>query len=193
MNQRYLIAIIILAGIGSIGSVLAYSGTISAGQGNFNNVLVTGTCTGCGGGEGSFTSYNTVSLNTTVGSFGGTNFPRIIVNNMGTVVFSDSNANYVVTISGTTLFNNSTIGSSGNQELSQSINGIYQIVNNDNVPKVSIFKNNIYLQDLGINLSQFSNPFGKLGMAISPDGHYIAVIGEDSGVSSDRLLIFRGS
>lgn len=61
MNQKTLIAIIILAGIGSIGSVLAYSGTISAGQGNFNNVLVTGTCVGCGGT--SITNYNVTSSN----------------------------------------------------------------------------------------------------------------------------------
>ena len=198
MNQKTLIAIIILAGIGSIGSVLAYSGTISAGQGNFNNVLVTGTCTGCGGGEGSFTNYNTIALNTTVYSIGDNGFQNIQIDNNGNFISQGTANNGLVALNGTVVFVKTSNGASGTKQIDQSsITGKYKVLideSGDGIPNV--FSNNALLQTLGLNQAQFSG--GTLsgaagGTAISPDGHYILVIAKDSSGTKDRVIIFQGS
>uniref|UniRef100_A0AAT9JH15 ORF17 n=1 Tax=Nitrosopumilaceae spindle-shaped virus TaxID=3065433 RepID=A0AAT9JH15_9VIRU len=192
MNQRSLIAIIILAGIGSIGSVLAYSGTISAGQGNFNNVLVTGTCTGCGAGEGSFTHYNTIALNTTVTGFRDTLIGELHVGNDGAIISHGDNNNKIVYINGTQVFEESSHTTPGSsQETDQSQTGEYKIVLDTNAGTVEVYKNNSFIQGLGLNTAQFTG--FKIGIAISPDGKYIAVLGEDSGGAVDRLVVFQGS
>lgn len=199
MNQRSLIAIIILAGIGSIGSVLAYTGTISAGQGNFNNVLVTGTCTGCGGGEGSFTSYSTI-LNQTITGTTGWPARYLFVSNDGSNLGADNEPrNFLILLNGTVKFTQ-VIANSGFDkfvpEAIQSPSGEYKAILNTSGNTISIYKNNVFLQNIGINLSQFSvtgldsNDFA---INISSDGKYISLFSADITGSVDRIVEFRGS
>lgn len=204
MNQRLLIGIIILVGIGSIGSVLAYSGSISAAQGNFNNVLVTGTCTGCGGGSGSFTSYSVIANVTTphlgVGSITSVD---AIVSNDGYTISNDNKNTTLFSSSGTIISNHFSIGNNVQGRDSTS-DGIYKVqIDEDNYPDVTldIFKNNISLQTIHFRASQFSggafctNTGGieSCAVSISNDGHYIAAVGVDSSNTASRLIVLRGS
>ena len=198
MNQRSLIAIIILAGIGSIGSVMAFSGTISAGQGNFNNVLVTGTCSGCGG-EGSFTTWSN-TLNSTIAGTGGFSTDYIFVGNDGSINTYDSNKKmaYVLT-NGTIITVNDNISNQNldlNKASEQSMTGEYRILMNGTDNTVVVYKNNIVKQKIGIKISDFfSSSFGStdFGCNISPNGKYIACSGEDTGGSLDRIIEFVGA
>ena len=70
--------------------------------------------------------------------------------------------------------------------------GKYKILQDDTTNHITVFKNNQKLQELGINLSQ-CNIINGDQPAISPDGHYIGFICEDSGLASDRVVVFQGS
>ena len=197
MNQRILITLIILAGIGSIGSVLAYSGTISAAQGNFNNVLVTGTCSGCGAGEGSFTSWTTLT-NTTLGTVSVSNADNVIVSNNGSILAEtiDCTDAYFFTNGTVIRTTNSLSLCPANQDSSdQSITGKYQIIYDaDRTNNIYIYKNNVLQDTKMIQASQFSGGvLSSTSVGISPDGKYIVVYGTDSGVASQRLIVLQGS
>lgn len=196
MNQRSLIAIIILAGIGSIGSVLAYSGTISAGQGNFNNVLVTGICTGCSG-EGSFTTYTTLLNQTIIGSSSAT-LRSLSVANDGSILAYDNNCrDSIVFLNGTQkVFGATDACTPDIHRLNgQSETGIYKFYAESLAGgTIRIYKNNVLLQTVTINTSQFDvTNFSDQAISISPDGHYIVVYGPDVGVTLQREVILRGS
>lgn len=193
MNQRFLIALIILAGIGSIGSVLAYSGTISAGQGNFNNVLITGTCTGCGG-DGSFTTYSLV-LNKTAGTSSGDGSLSFTAND-GSLIGVDTGGNIIdMKLDGTQVSNDqnliATEAYDSNSIMKQSSQGVYKVVQYGN-STVSIFKNNAVIQHIAIDTTHsFFN--GKQGISISPDGKYIGLFGKDFNGVVDHIQIWQGS
>lgn len=196
MNQRSLIAIIILAGIGSIGSVLAYSGTISAAQGNFNNVLITGSCTGCGG-EGSFTTYSTL-LNQTITSSSSSILRSLSVANDGSILAYDNNCKAsIVFVNGT----QKVLGSSDSctpdihRLNGQSETGIYKFYAESLAGgTIVIYKNNALLETVTIDTSQFDViNFADQAISISPDGHYIVIYGPDVGVTLQREVILRGS
>lgn len=193
MNQRSLIAIIVLAGIGSIGSVLAYSGTISAGQGNFNNVLITGACTGCGG-SGSFTSY-TLQLNETVAGTNQRTSQSILVSTDGSILGSDSQNDAIVFLNGTVKAVYTNDGSTATPtSTDQSIDGVYKVIIDNSGNSIVVYKNNVLIQTITINPSAFSTGFNlsKESIGISSDGKYIAIYGPDIS-AENRLTVFKGS
>lgn len=196
MNQRSLIAIIILAGIGSIGSVLAYSGTISAGQGNFNNVLVTGTCTGCGGGEGSFTNYSSIVEETN--PFSGSSSPcQVNIDNNGTAFVLEScnqgNAYSIDSLGNISLLTNTGTALNNYPYIPQnSINGLYKLVGNK-TNTILIYKSNTYLTKLTLDLSVDFSSMSNLEDSISPNGKYIVVYGTNQTFTGNTVQIFRGS
>lgn len=197
MNKQ-LIAILSIVAIGSILGVAYATGTVITNTGiTTGNLVVTGTCTGCGAGEGSYSNYNTIQLNTTIGTaFIATQYTSMSISNNGNVVFGSNGNNTAVTIGGTIIKSGSSYASAPGVDIAQSITGEYQLIVVDDVHyDLKVIKNGIFLQDIGIDLSQFISPDAAKGvaMAISPDGHYISVIGKDSGGTSERLVIFKGS
>lgn len=204
MKKQSLLILLIILG-GSSASIIYASGTtitntsVTTPTLNAVNVNVSGTCTGCGGGEGSFTNYNTVVLNTTAATSGTENdiYINSAISNLGDSIFSGNEKNVLVKLDGTTKFLNSSGILSGSQQFSQSETGKYVVIkNNNSAPaKISVFKNGIYMQDLGIKYSQVFNTDAINGVtiAISPDGHYILVVASDSVTGDSRLLVFEGS
>ncbi|MGI0087331.1 MAG: hypothetical protein ACREBI_05165 [Nitrosotalea sp.] len=197
---------IVYASSTSISDTAVSTTTVNAVNGvysndvNTTNLFVTGTCTGCGVGgasEGNFNSYNTIASNKTAGSGAIDDYIyEVMISNIGTVSFEGSLYDKVFKFDGTLVYENAdslSYGYSGKQ----SITGEYQIVVHDfPTPGVSVFKNGVYLQDLGLNLSQFQpiTQRNEYDAAISPDGEYIVVVAPNVNPNpGDRVVIFQGS
>ena len=196
MKQLYIILCII--GVGSISSVAYAASTIITDTSiTTTDLTVTGTCTGCAAGEADFTNYNIIALNSTVIT-GASNsiFGQLAISNNGNTAYVSSTYNTFVNLAGVTKFLNFTgVSSFKSQQLDQSRTGEYLVIFNDNTPSISIFKNGVYLQDLGWKSSEFTTPSlgSHISIGISPDGKYIGVVGLDIGGVDDRLVIFEGS
>lgn len=194
MNRQSLLIIAIIAG-GSILSGLAYgvtNGTIVVGD-----LTITGTCSGCGVVEGIYSHYNTIDLNTTLSlGFVNSQTTDVHISNDGNIIYSGNVLNVSMLHNGTWTLANFSYGNISDKQQGQSLTGKYQIILDDTTNlNVDVLKDGLYLQALGINLSQFTTPStnGAIGIAISPDGKYIAVVGEDSAGFDQRILIFRGT
>ena len=193
--KKQSLAIISIIAIGSLLGTVYATGSIISDSGIITPSLIVN---GNQIGESSFTSYNTVALNTT--STNADNLiNNVLISNDGTVMISGAAKNQIVTLTGTTIYTNSSYGtSSGIKQIVQSLTGEYQVIlSSTGSGKVSVFKNHVYLQDLGIKTSQFSGggllSDSQAGLAISSDGKFIAVVGKDSAGLTDRVLVFRGS
>ena len=187
--QKQSIAILSILIGGSLLSIAYATSTIVSDSGIITPSL---TVNGNQIGEGSFTSYNTVQLNTTVIGFRDTLIGELHIGNDGAVILHGDSNNKLVYINGTQVFeqtSHTTPGSS--QETDQSLSGEYKIVLDTSTSTVQVYKNNNYLQALGFNSGQFTAL--HIGTAISPDGHYIVIMGEDSGGAIDRIVIFKGT
>jgi len=195
MKQNSLIAIIIIAGI-SITGVSAYSGSISAAQGNFNNLLVTGTCSGCSG-EGSYTSYGTIFRNSTITpSAGGLFAQEFLLSNTGAATVNTNSDVFVVTSTGTVLDQGATYGQSQTQvPTKQSATGEYKVLENTTSSgSIVVIKNDSFLTIIHPNVSQFfGGDMTDASVTISPNGQFIGILCKDSGGATVRLVIFQGS
>lgn len=177
MNQKLAIILILVAG--GMGIAYSTSGQIQIGPTS---------CIGLACDSNDFTNYNTIVLNSTVFSGYDTSISQLTISNNGVVGSVGSNRNGVVLINGTVTFEGSPNNSGSSPELDQTTTGKYLAI--FKVETIKVFKNGVFLQDLGVNTSQFTS---RTGLAISPDGHYIALMGKDSGSAHDRLIIFGGS
>lgn len=145
-------------------------------------------CVGISCDGSDYTNYNTIILNSTVFSGYDVSISQLTISNNGVVGSIGSNRNGVILLNGTVTFEGSPNNSASSPELDQTTTGKYLAI--FKVETVKVFKNGIFLQDLGVNTSQFTS---RTGLAISPDGHYIALMGKDSGSAHDRLIIFEGT
>ena len=194
MNQRSLIAIIILAGISSIGSVLAYSGSISAAQGNFNNVLVTGSCTGCGA-EGTFTTFS-VLTNTTLATSQISTVRTLQVSDNGTILADIRGFdNILVDVTGNIIeeqTSNSGTTPTGVYHIAQSTSGKYKVMFDESgTNDLKIFKNDSFLESHHINPAYYDNP--GCSVAVSNNGKYIALLCDNFAGTATAMTIFQGS
>ena len=197
MSRKTTTTIIGMLVLGGLISVAYASTTIITDTGiTTTNLTILGTCTGCGGTEGTFTTYTTLFNGTIAGSAGCTG-SSIYVNNTGTVIFEDACPNtFVVQPSGTTSnIPTALIATPTSSYISQSVNGLYQIGLDTNT--VQVFKNNAIVQKIGLKLSNFHGSHisggDPVSIAISPNGKYIAIQGEDVGALLDRVVIFKGA
>lgn len=196
-HRQFLIILCIIVA----GSIFAtVSATTISGDIITNNLTVTGTCTGCGVGgasEGSYSHYNTIDLNTTLSlGFVNSQTTDVHISNDGNIIYSGNVLNVSMLHNGTWTLANFSYTNISDKQQGQSLTGKYQVILDDTTNlNVDVLKDGLYLQALGINLSQFTTPStnGAIGIAISPDGKYIAVVGEDSGGVDQRILIFRGT
>lgn len=155
--------------------------------------------------ESDYSNYNTILLNyTTPNNEDGMN--NVLISNDGNVITAGLSFNQVITSKGTTVYtgiSSDAIGQVGRPalglgEIVQSITGKYEaIINYEGKGSVSVFKDGTFLQNLGINTSQFFSGILQdtiVRIAISPDGHYIAVVGGNAtNHEGTKVLIFQGS
>lgn len=188
--SRKLFIIFTIIVSGSILSGLAYG--VSNGSIIVGDLTVTGSCIGCGG-EHEFTSWSTI-LNGTISGTSGKQTMDISVSNDGSVLDLDQGSKIsLVLVNGTVIF----VTSTPNYNLaipvfSQSSTGEYKIVETNT--GIDVYKNNVHIQTLGLTLSQFKfGSLGNEGIAISPDGKYISIVGIDSSGTIDRIVTFEGS
>ena len=181
--------------LGGLISVAYASSTIITDTGiTTTNLTILGTCSGCGASEGSFNSWNTMALNGSTSAVDLT-LCFVKVGNDGAVLTEGNNRAALIYVNGTEKFNHASNGCASGNNIDQSMLGTYKVLlNSDAAGKVSVYKSGQFKQLLGINLSQFSGSSITTGsIAISPDGHYIAVAAENSGASGDKVLVFQGS
>lgn len=195
MNPKLAIILIII-GAGMSGIVYASSTVISDSGIITPSITVSGTCTGCTNNP-SFSSYNTIALNETLAGSENTAIPQMSISNSGNVILANLHQNIFVTLTGSILFvhNNNDNVYSGLGVLSQSSEGgNYTISTNTANSQIQVTKNNSLLQNLGFKVSQCNvSGINTLGLAISPNGKYIALACADTGGALDRLVIFQGS
>lgn len=197
MNKET-ITILLILGVGGIFGVAYSASTIISDTGiSTTNLTVTGLCTGCGSSEGSFTQWNTIDLNTTLSlGFVNSQTTDVHISDDGNIIYSGNVLNVALRHNGTWTFANSSYTNISDKQQSQSLTGKYQVILDDTSNlNVAVLKDGTYIQSLGLNLSQFTTPSsnGAVGIAISPSGKYIAVIGEDSAGFDQRIIIFRGT
>lgn len=192
--KRQTLAIILILIAGGTSSV--YATTILDSTSVFQNLTVLGTCTGCGGGEGSFTTYSLIT-NATVA--GGDNDPgtMIVVADNGTS-FAAEKGHYIFSLSKT----GAVTGKSNNfanpltladiLSVSKSNSGEYMTMYDSSNKTVTIFKNNSFLQHIPVDTI---NVYGDVGLAvaISGNGKYIGIFGLDQSGAFDRIQIWEGS
>lgn len=180
------------------GSFLGLAYGVTNGSILTGDLTVTGTCTGCGGGEGSFTSYAT-ALNSTIVGTGDNRASNLMVSTNGTVFVLDvAHAVYLIKIDGsattiaTGLDSKDTIY--GYQNIAQSQTGKYKAVLDDPNSVIKVYKNDNLLQNIGYNATQFGAiPGDTPAIGISSDGKYIAMYKANASATDMILLIFRGT
>lgn len=203
-KKKQLILIILILGTGSILGTVYASGTIITNTSvttttlNAVNLVLSGTCTGCGGGEGSFTTYSTI-LNTTVTGTTRSAASNLLVSDNGTVFGLDvGHVASLITINGivqqqiSSIDNMATIH--GYQNIAQSPTGKYKAILDDAIPLIHVYKNDIPLLNLGFNSTQFfTGGADTPAIAISSNGKYIAFWAENADTNTVRLIVFQGS
>ena len=198
MNRKTSTTILGMLVLGGLISVAYASTTIITDTGiTTTNLTILGTCTGCGGGEGTFTSWAKLFNGTVAGTSAGAG-GTIYVNNTGTVIFEDNNGGLnLVGPSGTAIAQVTApvgITTPTNYHTAQSTQGAYQIILDETHSKIVIYKNRALLFTIGVKMGDFTTgPSNHLSVGISPNGQYVAVQGDDTGGALDRLVIFKGS
>lgn len=199
-KQSILILLIILGG--SSASIIYASGTtitntsVTTPTLNAVNVNISGTCTGCGGGEGSFTVYSLV-LNKTVTGTSGNNGVFTQVSTNGSSISSDSSSITSIikldgTIVSTTTTPNTYQSATSPNIQDQSLNGKYMIITNNSGPSLDVYKNQALLQQITIDTTHsFFNT--SISIGISQDGKYIVLYGDDKSNSIDHIQVWQGT
>ena len=181
--------------LGGLISVAYASSTIITDTGiTTTNLTILGTCTGCAG-EGSYSHYTTIALNTTTaGNDATTGICSLKVGTDGAVLISGGSRVQLVYVNGTTAYNHVSFSACNNfyPSIDQSSNGKYKLVQDGSTFTISVYKSGQFLQNLGINTSQCSLAPG-LNFAISSDAKYIATACKDSAVAFDRIVILQGT
>lgn len=206
--KKQTLAIISIIAIGSLTSIVSATSTSISDSGittpalTTNTLTVTGSCSGCGGGSGSFTLYSTV-LNQTISGTDGSTPILILINDTGSIIAEtnfqteislNSNGNKIF------VFNQpqTTLGTPFNPMMVQSLDGRYIAVINQTNNDIYVWKDHQLLQTIGINISQWCPTGGVLSngrqaIAISPNAKFIGLFGEDSSCSIQRIITLEGT
>lgn len=196
-NHKTSITILGILIIGSLFAVGYATSTVISDSGIItSNLTVTGTCTGCGGGEGDFTTYSNF-LNATIGGASlGNNIKALLTANDGSFMFSDNAfQNIIVFANGTVIKEyDSTFEDfpNGDKLFDQSSTGKYKIIyDQGHSNEIKVYKDNSLLQSIGIDTSQVSA--NECSTAISANGKYISLVCSNFAGTNDTALTFEGS
>ena len=151
-----------------------------------------------GASEGDYSSWSKV-LDTTIAGTGGYYTIAMAVDNNGNVlVFQGQSYAYGVNLVGTVFETpQAQLTFRGNVKLvdESSLTGRYQVIFDTSVPETKVFKNGVLLATIPTpSTSWFSPGSGNpIGCAISPNGQYIALQGNDVSNFIDRVQVWKGS
>ena len=183
--------------LGGLISVAYASTTIITDTGiTTTNLTVLGVCTGCGAGEGSYTTYSNI-LNGTVATTNGWGIEYINTSDNGTTLFQDAGNRAVMVKSDGTVITTQTVVSAGLNNvktIDKSLTGKYKIIWVEANQVIKLYKNDILLQNIGVKSSQCTIGGGsRPGVSISSSGQYISFQCIDSAGINDRLEVFKGT
>lgn len=195
--KKQTLAIIGIIAAGSLFSIVYATGTVITDSGITTPTLTTGSivnsgsCTGCGASEGSYSSWST-TLNQTVTGSHASLVVNLQINNNGTTTGLDLQKASVINIAGSVVSNIAVSENTQSDQpiISQSVNGEYIVTLGSN--NISVFKNDLFFKSYTLTTANFSN-MNTVSLAISPNGKYIVAYGEDTGTALERLVVFKGS
>jgi len=104
----------------------------------------------------------------------------------GSLFLLDKNGNLIVLITSTATSNPAIYAA-------QSIGGTYKIFNDTVSGVVKILKNGVQIATITIDVVGTFTSFTVVSVAISLNGQYIALVGEDVTGTIDRVQVFKGS
>lgn len=204
-KQSILILLIILGG--SSASIIYASGTtitntsVTTPTLNAVNVNISGTCNGCGGGEGSFTTWNPTAFNYTNPRVNNNFICEAFMDNNGIMYFQQCSGNglFGIALNGTLLVNQIS-GINTNYDNQQNKFSVFHTYlghytdTNDcggSVDCVRVYKNGVFKKQLPFESAVFGS---DSGFTISPDGKYIGLYGGDIGNTTKLIVrVFQGS
>lgn len=195
MQKTNLIILSILI-VGGMFIGLSYAATtITDTSITTTNLTVTGTCSGCGNIEGTFTTWSK-SLNQTIAGSSGDPVILLLTSADGSVIVQNSNDKVsLIKLDGTVVIVNtapSSTSNTGETPLAQSISGQYKALLTSS--GVNVYKNNSLLTTIGIKTSDFFGAnLGTVSVSISPDAKYISIAGKDTGGALNRIIVLTGS
>jgi len=199
MNPKLAILLIIIAG--GISATAYATTTIISDSGIItSNLTITGTCTGCGAGEGDFNSY-AVIYNSTFATISPTGLVKnTAISNDGSFFIIDNNDKIWEIAANKTIIINANVSAATTGtgfQSGQSMTGEYKFVYDDSFTLVHIIKNNNLIQTSSLDKTQFQafgpNSFADSSMSMSPNGKYIEVAGPNNGDGLLRVVILQGS
>ena len=129
--------------------------------------------------EGNYKTFSLIQNHTTSYAFAShPGYTRL--SDTGSVLFSDSQYNYIFLLNGVNKFFLPSITSPvTTQYLDQSETGMYRVIlDNNGTNSIYIYKNDILLQQININSNEFQyDDISQLSISISPAAKYITIIG----------------
>jgi len=195
-KQSLLILLIVLAG--SSASIAYGVGTVVTDSGiTTGNLTITGTCTGCGG-EASYSSWTTLQQEGTLAT-GGMIENQVLIDNNGNLVVNFGAATgttqtwLVSNLGSTTSFTSSAGPAVSAAFITQTTSGQYQAIWNDGAKVIDLYTNGTLAANVPLDFAAKFKTGQPVGIAISPNGHWLAAIGIDfTDNSKNRFQIYRG-
>lgn len=194
-KQSLLILLIVLAG--SSASIAYGVGTVITNTGiTTGDLTITGICTGCKQ-EASYSSWTTLQQEGTITS-GGNTVNNMVLDNNGNLMVSFAGptpASWIVSNNGsTTSYTSNSFSAVSSQFITQTSSGQYQAVWNDGAKVIDIYTNGTLAANVPLDFATKFKTGNQEGIAFSPDGHWLAVVGVDfTDNTKNRFQIYKGT
>ena len=206
--KKQTVAILSILAVGSFLSIAYATGSVITNNYiitptlNATNINVSGTCGGCGTGDGSFSTYSLIT-NTTVAITGSAKgaaaWASVTPDGMYIGQAGGSNGVVYFIDSSGSLTSSSTIGGQSGSNPQYVVHSIgstyYGVVEATGLTtgELDIYKNHVLLQSFPFNFSTDWWHSPTIGLACSPDGKYFELLGIDSTDTTTRFQVYEGS
>jgi hypothetical protein len=144
--------------------------------------------------EGEYSEW-TLKLDQTIPGSGGNYAHFVKVANDGSLIADETYYIFLVKLDGTAVKVCST-GSNptGNQLIDSSITGKYKVLLDADSNDLRIYKDNVELDTIAIDLTTKFTAMNRLIVGISPNGKYVALVGQDiTDTGVNRVQVYEGS
>lgn len=184
--------------MGSVLSGLAYG--VTNGSITVGDLTVTGTCSNCGAGSGTFTTWSKITDFTTDSFTSNTNnWVDAAVTNTGTFTISNLNTTVVYDKDGTVVTSyrsaNDDFASQPSQFLGRSVDGTYVSAYDFTPHQVRIYTNGTLLTSIPVDTTSKYFSTADVVPYMSPNGKYILVWGYNNTINlhTNRVQLWQGS